>query len=58
MAKILGIGNAVMDHVVWMDAYPKENSESRPIGKTHLHETEQQRRGQTLSSSAIQSLYL
>jgi ketohexokinase len=32
MAKILGIGNAVMDHVVWMDDYPKENSESRCSG--------------------------
>lgn len=29
MAKILGIGNAVMDQVVVMEDYPKENSESR-----------------------------
>lgn len=29
MAKILGIGNAVMDQVVVVEDYPKENSESR-----------------------------
>lgn len=29
MAKILGIGNAVMDHIVSMTHYPNENSESR-----------------------------
>lgn len=32
MAKILGIGNAVMDHVVSMTHYPAENSESRCTG--------------------------
>lgn len=34
MAKILGIGNAVIDHLVFMDHYPQENSESRCLAMT------------------------
>ncbi len=34
MAKILGIGNAVIDQVVLMEHYPQENSESRCISMT------------------------